>query len=126
MNRKQFIDSVGGDSSWSYAWSFLRPATNTVIFAAWDVLTDNGVAEILCQDWERESSGKFSGKFTRSREHIRLVEEEGWELQVFEQIKGDERDNGTWTIASGEDWQVVVCSRSNRRRSADSGRAADG
>lgn len=99
MNRKQFIESVGAEYSWSYAWSFLRPETRTVIFAAWDVLTDSGVTEILSQDWEYEASGRASGKFTWSRNHIRLVEDGGWDLQVFEQIKGFERPNGTWTIA---------------------------
>lgn len=98
MNRKQFIQSVGGDYDWPFAWSFVREATKTVIFPAWDVNTDNGVAEILSERWNQDALGNASGKYTRAREHLRFVEQEGWELQTFQQIKGGETPKGTWKI----------------------------
>ncbi len=120
MNRKELVESVGGNYDWAFAWSFDRKATKTVIFPAWDVYTDSGVAKILSESWNRTANGGASGKYTRAREHIRLVEEEGWELQIFEQIKGGEHDTGAWKIGSivptlkkcglvkiGEDWLAV-------------------
>ncbi len=61
-----------------------------VIFGAWDQHTEGARAMILSDTWVRSRRGIQSPGYTQAREHIRLVEEEGYELKTFPMILSDE------------------------------------
>ena len=84
MNRKQFIESHGATcSNWTWSWSFVNKKKKFVIFGAWDRTTEGNTALILSEDWEISSKGRKQPAYSQSREHIRLVEEEGYSLKTF-------------------------------------------
>lgn len=62
-----------------------------VIFGAWDKHTDGDVALIFGEDWQRKEDGRKRPAFGQSREHIRLIEEEGYTLQTFPLVYSDEK-----------------------------------
>lgn len=83
MNRRQFIESQGATcKNWQWSWSFINEAKRFVIFGAFDRYTNGkmAIAKILSEDWE---VGRRSPGYKQSREHIRLVEEEGYRLMTF-------------------------------------------
>jgi 5-methylcytosine-specific restriction enzyme A len=83
MNRKQFIESHGATcKNWYFSWSFINESEKFIIFGAWDRFTNGKIAMILSEDW-RELRGKKSKGYDQSREHIRLIEEEGYRLKTF-------------------------------------------
>ena len=89
MNRKQFIESIGGTcANWTWSWSFINEAERFVVFGAWDAVTEGDRTEILNEDWEISRAGRKQAAYRYSREHIRLVEEEGFELKTFPMIRG--------------------------------------
>jgi len=66
-----------------------------VIFGAWDRFTDGKKEMILTEDWRINRGGRKSPGYSQSREHIRLVEEEGYDLYTFpmeysEELEGDD------------------------------------
>lgn len=74
MSRKSFIQSVGATcDNWNWSWSFVNHAERFVIFGLWDIHADG---MILRSTW----IGK--GR-QQSLEHIRLIEEEGYQLKTF-------------------------------------------
>ena len=84
MNRKQFIEKQGATcKNWQWSWSFINEKKKIIIFGAWDMHTDGHITLILSEDWERNKNGKKQPGYGESREHIRLVEEEGYELQTY-------------------------------------------
>ena len=84
MNRKQFIESCGATCrNWTWSWSFVNVAEKFVIFGAWDVYEEGNKTLILCEDWETSRRGKKQPGYGQSREHIRLVEDEGYQLKTF-------------------------------------------
>ena len=83
MSRKQFIESQGATCrNWTWSWSFINEDKKFVIFGAWDRNTDGNTTLIFSQDWEFGEKGKRPG-YDQSREHVRLVEEEGYTLMTF-------------------------------------------
>ena len=83
MNRKQFIECQGATClNWTWSWSFVNHTRKFVIFGAWDRFTDGNKALILSEDWSSGSKRKNSG-YPQSREHIRLIQEEGYSLKTF-------------------------------------------
>jgi len=90
MNRKQFIESQGATCrNWTWSWSFVNEKAKLIIFGAWDLHTKGNISMIFCEDWE-SNGGKKSVGYKQSREHIRLIEEEGYQLQTFPIIYSDE------------------------------------
>jgi 5-methylcytosine-specific restriction protein A len=96
MNRKRFIESHGGTcKNWTWSWSFVNDAERFVIFGVWDVHDEGDTALILNQDWEISNRGRKQPGYTQSREHIRLIEEDGYALRTFpmEYTPSDENDD---------------------------------
>lgn len=84
MNRKQFIESLGATcKNWYWSWSFINEQTKTIIFGAWDIHDDGNMSLILSEKWAVKPNGQKSRGFPQSREHIRLIEEEGYKLLTF-------------------------------------------
>src|SRR5664279_2602862 len=84
MNRKQFIESHGATcKNWTWSWSFVNTKERFVIFGAWDRNVTGNAELILKGEWQA-SRGRKSPAYEQSREHIRLVEEEGYQLKTFQ------------------------------------------
>lgn len=84
MNRKQFIKSQGATCrNWTWSWSFVNEKEKVVIFGAWDMNTVGSTSLIFCQNWEISRKGNKQPAYAQSREHIRLIEEEGYQLKTF-------------------------------------------
>ena len=84
MNRKQFIESQGATCrNWYWSWSFINETDKFIIFGAWDVYESGNKTLILSKDWAISRKGKRCPGYRQSREHIRLIEEEGYQLKTF-------------------------------------------
>lgn len=84
MSRKEFIESHGGTCrNWTWSWSFVSSEKKFIIFGAWDVHTDGQTALILDEKWQFNGKGRRLPAYGQSREHVRLVEEEGYSLFTF-------------------------------------------
>jgi 5-methylcytosine-specific restriction protein A len=98
MNKKGFITAAGATcKNWTWSWSYVNHEERVVIFGAWDKHTDGSKALIFGESWQRNTDGKKRPAFAQSREHIRLIEEEGYTLKTFPIIYSDEkkRKDGT-------------------------------
>ena len=83
-NRKQFIESLGATcKNWNWSWSFVNEKEKMIIFGAWDIHSDGNMSQILSESWAINRKGRKSNGFSQSREHIRLIEEEGYKLLTF-------------------------------------------
>jgi 5-methylcytosine-specific restriction protein A len=95
MNRKQFIESNGATCrNWTWSWSFINEQERIIIFGAWDVNQSGTKALILSEEWELSRRGRKQAAYAQSREHIRLVEEEGYRLMTFPMIYSDSKEDG--------------------------------
>lgn len=84
MNRKQFIESLGATcKNWNWSWSFINEKKKTIIFGAWDIHDDGNMSLILSERWMTNGKGRKANGYPQSREHIRLIEEEGYSLLTF-------------------------------------------
>lgn len=93
MSRKQFIESNGATcANWNWSWSFINPAEKFIIFGAWDKHTGSGRSLIFSEEWQTLNGRKQPG-YEQSREHIRLIEEEGYQLKTFPMKYSDEYAN---------------------------------
>jgi 5-methylcytosine-specific restriction protein A len=89
-SRKQFVESQGATcQNWTWSWSFVNHAKKIVIFGAWDVNTTGNTSLILSESWRHNQKGQKNAAYNQSREHIRLIEEEGYLLQTFPIIYSD-------------------------------------
>jgi 5-methylcytosine-specific restriction protein A len=75
--------------SWTWSWSFVNAKDKIVIFGAWDKHTKGSKALILDEAWARSYAGRVKPGYEESRDHIRLVEEEGYTLKTFPQIHSE-------------------------------------
>jgi len=92
MNRKTFIESQGATcDNWTWSWSFVNSKKKVIIFGAWDMNTDGNTSRIFSEDWQRNAKGRKQPAYDQSREHIRLIEDEGYQLKTFPIIFSDER-----------------------------------
>ncbi len=90
MNRKRFIQAQGATcDNWIWSWSFINSQEKVVIFGAWDKETEGNTTVILRESWQTDDSGKRRAGYKQSREHIRLIEEEGYMLKTFPMIHSD-------------------------------------
>lgn len=93
MSRKQFIQSHAATcKNWTWSWSFINEEERFIIFGAWDRNTKGSSAQIFDLAWIKNIHGKRSLGFSQSREHIRLIEEEGYQLKTFPIIFGENGD----------------------------------
>ena len=95
MSRKQFIESQGATcKNWNWSWSFINEAEKFVIFGAWDVYDNGNMTLIFSENWEISRKGSKQPGYPQSREHIRLIEEEGYQLKTFpmEYMAADEEE----------------------------------
>lgn len=84
MSRKSFIQLQGATcANWTWSWSFVNVVNQTVIFGAWDKNTEGSRSLILSEAWAAKRGGRKNPAFPQSREHIRLVEEQGYKLLTF-------------------------------------------
>lgn len=84
MSRKQFIQSLGATcSNWNWSWSFINESKKEIIFGVWDDLAIGDNWLIFSNEWERDENGKKSKGFQQSRNHLALIENEGYQLFVF-------------------------------------------
>lgn len=85
MSRESFIESIGATRrSTRWSWSAVNHEKRFVVFGAWnEYITDEG-SLILSEDWvlNRKRTRRNPG-YRESREHIRLIEEEGYVLKTF-------------------------------------------
>lgn len=94
MTRREFIESVGGTcSNWQWSWSFVNHAKRFVIFGAWDRNTKGRRSMILSESWMMNNRGRRNPGYQQSRDHIRLVEEEGYKLKTFPMEYSNARQN---------------------------------
>lgn len=92
MSRKKFIESQGATcDNFNWSWSFVNAAARTIIFGAWDKHTVDGRTEIFGDDWQFKENGNKRPAFNQSREHIRLIEEEGYQLHTYPIIYSDKK-----------------------------------
>jgi 5-methylcytosine-specific restriction protein A len=91
MSRKSFIQSQGATcANWTWSWSFVNVEKRTVIFGAWDKNTEGSRSLILSETWATNRAGRKNRAYPQSREHIRLVEEQGYKLLIFPITFSDE------------------------------------
>lgn len=107
MSRKQFIESHGATCrNWNWSWSFVNENEKFVIFGAWDEYRDGNRSLIFSEKWQRNLRGRKKAGYKQSREHIRLVEEEGYQLKTFPMTQSesskDKTEGGPAQIASFE------------------------
>ncbi len=92
MNRKQFIKSHGATcDNWTWSWSFVNHMDRIVIFGAWENWAIGNEVLILDEGWERSHAGRKQSGYPQAREHIRLVEDEGYALKTFKMVNSDAR-----------------------------------
>jgi len=82
MTRKEFIESQGATcKNWQWSWSFINEKERVIIFGALKNSTDGKVL-IFSKAWQERDGRKRNG-YTQSREHIRMIEEDGYRLMTF-------------------------------------------
>ncbi len=87
MSRKQFIELQGATcDNWTWSWSFINKKDKVIIFGAWNHYPDG---LILNESWLISETGRKQSAYKQSREHIRLIEEERYELRTFPIIFSD-------------------------------------
>ena len=87
MSRKKFIISQGATcDNWNWSWSFINEKEKFIIFGVWDVFDDGNISLIFSEDWRISNRGRKQPGFSQSREHIRLIEKEGYKLKTFPMV----------------------------------------
>ena len=104
MSRRTFIESNGATCrNWTWSWSFVNVEERFVIFGEWDVYAEGSRAVIFDEAWARSAKGRRCPGYGQSREHLRLVEEDGYSIKTFPMIYSKEREGsdgiGPATIA---------------------------
>lgn len=85
-SRKKFIQSLGGVcSNWNWSWSFVNHDEKKVFFGAWQDYFEENRALIFSESWKTKY-GKKRAPWPESRENLRLIEEEGYSLNVYTMI----------------------------------------
>lgn len=104
----------------------MNAAKRFVIFGAWDKHTDGERSEIFSEAWEFNHKGRRSGAYKQSREHIRLVEEEGFALFTFPMQHSEARQNSVGEGPAKMKGFVPVLSKRSLLRVGRSWYASDG
>ena len=89
MSRKKFIERNGATCiNWYWSWSFVNEEKKLILFGAWEDHIKGGRAHIFSENWEIRRDRRQNA-WPQSREHIRLLEEEGYELRIFKMVCDD-------------------------------------
>lgn len=117
MNRKQFVESNGATcANWTWSWSFVNHQERFVIFGAWDTHINGENALILSGEWEHSEHGRKLPGYTQALEHVKLVEDEGYELKIFKMIYSDaNKDEAGRGPAKMDGIEPILYNRSLRR-----------
>ena len=92
MTRKHFIESEGATcKNWTWSWSFVNHSERIIIFGAWDIHDDGQKALIFSEDWQFNPQGHQQFAYQQSREHVRLIEEDGYRLMTFPMTYSDSK-----------------------------------
>lgn len=84
MTRKKFIESHKAEcKNWTWSWSFINKDKRFIIFGAWDRFTEGRKALIFSESWQFDARKKKASGYQESREHIRLIEKQGYKLMTF-------------------------------------------
>ena len=84
MTRKQFIEGNGATcKNWTWSWSFINENEKIIIFGSWDYTETGHMAIIFSYDWKYDDKNRKKAAYDQSLEHIRLIEEEGYQLKSF-------------------------------------------
>ena len=90
MSRRKFIESHGATcKNWQWSWSFINERERFIVFGAWDRNTEGNTSLILSDSWKIRSTGRRPPAYGQSREHIRLIEENGYKLKTFKMVYSD-------------------------------------
>ncbi len=93
MSRRSFIESCGATcSNWVNSWSFINKKEKFIIFGAADRHTEDNKTLILSEDWKYKANGHIHPGYRQSLEHIKLVENEGYQLKTFPMKYKDGKD----------------------------------
>lgn len=113
QSRREFIESLGATcQNWQWSWSFVNKAERCVIFGAWDIHTAGRHSLILSGKWKAKNTGRKNPGYSQSREHIRLVAEEGYSLKTFPmKWGGPSRDDSGDGAAKIEDFDPILSAR---------------
>lgn len=112
-SRKEFIESHGATcKNWQWSWSFVNEDKRFIIFGAWDKNTNGNRTEILSDAWERGEDGRRRSGYSQSLEHIRLIEEEGYDLYTFPMIWTDKKRGAHESGSSIQDFDPTLSKRS--------------
>ena len=65
-----------------------------VIFGAWDRYTNGRSSLILSEDWRIKGDGKKASGYDQSRQHARLVEDDGYKLMTFPMVYSKKKQDG--------------------------------
>lgn len=65
-----------------------------MIFGAWDIHVSGNRSLILSEAWALSRGGRKQPAYAQSREHVRLVEEEGYRLLTFPMVYSDANVQG--------------------------------
>lgn len=113
MNRKLFIESNGATCrNWTWSWSFINEQRKIIIFGAWDVHQTGNKSLILSEEWEVSRRGRKQPAYAQSREHIRLVEHEGYRLRTFPMVYSESNEEGGVGPAKIEGFTPKLTSKS--------------
>ncbi len=94
LSRKKFIESNGATCrNWTWSWSFINEQQKVIIFGAWDIKTESSTSLIFSEDWRISDKGRSQAAYPQSREHLRLIEEEGYQLKIFPLIHSNDNKN---------------------------------
>lgn len=91
-NKIRFIKSHGAtykNQMWS--GSFINKEEKFIIFGVWVDLINGNRSPILRKAWEHNKDGNKRHGYRESIEHIRLIEEEGYQLKTFPMIREEEK-----------------------------------
>jgi 5-methylcytosine-specific restriction protein A len=112
-SRRAFIESIGATcQNWQWSWSFVNHAQRFVVFGAWDIHTAGRHCLILSGKWQAKNTGRKNPGYPQSREHIRLVVEDGYALKTFPmKWGGASKDDSGDGPAKIEDFTPVLTIR---------------
>ena len=122
ISRKQFMIYQGATcANWNWSWSFINEKDKVIITGTWEDYFDkeNKKALIFSKDWEYRR-GRKQSSYNQTREHLRLIEEEGYSLKTFLMKNSGKTGNGPRKIKHfeqvlhekmllrvGRDWYAV-------------------
>lgn len=112
MNRKQFLESHGATCrNWTWSWSFINESEKIIIFGAWNTNSVGNKALILSEAWAISRLGRRQPGYSQGREHIRLIEKEGYTLKTFPMVYSEIEERGVIGPARIDDFEPKLSTK---------------